>query len=104
PVVLKFSGGDASNMISPGLVLIIVALLAGAVGFVYNSLVSLSNRATAAWSDIDVQLKRRHDLVGNLVETVKGSAAHERDTLQRLVEARSQATAATDRGDPGEAG
>jgi LemA protein len=60
----------------------------------FNRLVSLNKRAEAAWSDIDVQLKRRWDLVPSLVETVKGYARHESSTLEHVVEARSQATQA----------
>jgi len=60
----------------------------------YNRLVSLTQRSQSAWSDVDVQLKRRTDLVPNLVESVKGYAAHERDTLYAVVKARSAAVAA----------
>lgn len=75
--------------------LIVAAALAIAVGVivVYNSLVQLKVRSDNAWSDIDVQLKRRHDLIPNVVEAVKGYAAHERQTLQAVVEARSRAVA-----------
>ncbi|HEV8643861.1 MAG TPA: LemA family protein [Methylomirabilota bacterium] len=61
----------------------------------YNRLVGLRQRSAEAWSDIDVQLKRRTDLVPNLVETVKGYAAHERSTLEQVVRARGAAVAAT---------
>ena len=71
---------------------------------IYNRLVSLRNRAEGAWADIDVQLKRRHDLVGNLVETVKGYATHERETLERVTEARVRAESATGGGGPRAAG
>ena len=57
----------------------------------YNRLVRLRNRIDAAWSQIDVQLKRRYDLIPNLVETVKGYAAHERETLEAVIAARQQA-------------
>ena len=62
---------------------------------IYNLLVALQQRVDGAWSDIDAQLKRRHDLVPSLVETVKGYAAHERDTLERVTARRSDAVAAS---------
>ena len=68
------------------IVLIVLALI-----FIYNRLVRLRNRIEAAWSQIDVQLKRRYDLIPNLVETVKGYAAHERETLEAVTKARQQA-------------
>ena len=61
----------------------------------YNGLVSLRNRIENAWAQIDVQLKRRYDLIPNLVETVKGYAAHERETLENVVKARNMAMAAS---------
>jgi LemA protein len=61
----------------------------------YNSLVQLRVRADSAWSDIDVQLKRRHDLIPNLVETVKGYAAHEKGTFENIAKFRSMAMQAT---------
>ena len=63
---------------------------------IYNSLVKLREQTDAAWADIDVHLKRRHDLIPNLVETVKGYASHERDTLDAVVQARNAAVAAQD--------
>jgi len=66
-----------------------VALVALAVVITYNGLVTLRNRCENAWSQIDVQLKRRNDLIPNLVETVKGYAAHERETFQLVTEARA---------------
>jgi LemA protein len=60
----------------------------------YNKLVRLRNRADAVWADIDVQLKKRHDLVPNLVEVVEGYATHERATFEEVTQARSQAVAA----------
>ena len=60
----------------------------------YNSLVSRKVETQSAWSQIDVQLKRRYDLIPNLVETVKGYAAHEKDTLERVIAARNQAMGA----------
>jgi LemA protein len=74
-----------------------VALLVLWVVLAYNALIKARNKVDEAWSGIDVQLKRRHDLVPNLVETVKGYAAHERETLQNVTEARA---AAVEAGDP----
>jgi LemA protein len=76
------------------IVLIAVVVLVGAYVVLYNRLVSLRVRGENAWSDIDVQLKRRADLVPNLVSTVKGYAAHERGTLEAVTQARSRAVAA----------
>ncbi len=76
-------------------VLVVVALVVIFLIATYNRLVKLRNRVDAAWSQIDVQLTRRHDLVPNLVETVKGYAAHERETLEAVVVARRQAVDAT---------
>jgi len=72
---------------------LVVAVLA-VIG-IYNSLVGLRVRCDNAWSDIDVQLKRRHELVPNLVETVRGYAGHEKDTLEAVVAARNRAASAT---------
>jgi LemA protein len=77
------------------IVLGIVVVLVVAFVAAYNALVGLRNRVQNAWSQIDVQLKRRYDLIPNLVETVKGYAAHEQETFQAVTEARAAAMAAT---------
>jgi len=73
---------------------IIVLLVLAYIGM-YNSLVSLRNQVKNAWAQIDVQLKRRHDLIPNLIETVKGYVKHERDTLENITKARTNAMAAS---------
>jgi LemA protein len=77
--------------------LVLLAILVAAalyVVFVYNGLVALRQRVNQAFADIDVQLKQRHDLIPNLVETVKGYVSHERGTLEAVVQARNAAIAA----------
>ncbi len=69
---------------------ILVVLVLWVIG-VFNSLVTARNRVKEAWSDIDVQLKRRYDLIPNLVETVKGYVEHERETLEKVISARAAA-------------
>jgi LemA protein len=71
--------------------LVILVVIAVVLAGMYNSLVQLRVRCDSAWSDIDVQLKRRHDLIPNLVETVKGYAAHEQGTFESIAKFRSQA-------------
>src|SRR5438477_6139418 len=79
-----------------GLIIIIVLIVVlGVLAGIYNSLVQLRVRTDSAWSDIDVQLKRRHDLIPNLVETVKGYAAHEKGTFENIAKFRSQAMQAS---------
>src|SRR5271169_1552675 len=82
-----------------GLVVIVLVWVAGA----YNSLVRLRNQPENAWAQVDVQLKRRHDLIPNLVETVKGYAAHESGTLEKVIQARNMAVSAKTVGDRAEA-
>jgi len=77
------------------IVLIVVAIFVILLIALYNGLVQLRVRSENAWSDVDVQLKRRHDLIPNLVETVKGYAAHEKDTFENVAKCRSAATSAT---------
>src|SRR6202048_1828768 len=75
--------------------LIVVALLVIFVVVIYNGLVRLKVQCDNAWADIDVQLKRRYDLIPNLVETVKGYAGHEKGTLEAVISARNRAMTAT---------
>ena len=85
------------------IILIIVGVAALWLVAAYNRFVALRNRAKEAWSDIDVQLKRRYDLIPNLVETVKGYASHERDLLEKVTQARTQAMVAQTIKEKGEA-
>lgn len=81
------------------IVLAAIAVIIVAIIAMYNSLIRLKLRVDEAWSDIDVQLKRRHDLIPNLVETVKGYAAHEQGTFDKVTKARNQAMQAQAGGD-----
>lgn len=76
------------------IVIVVVVILAALLVSMYNSLVKMRNNRENAFADIDVQLKQRHDLVPQLVETVKGYAAHEKDTLERVINARNGAIGA----------
>ena len=80
-----------------GIIVVVAAMVVG----IYNALVRLRNQVENAWSQIDVQLKRRHDLIPNLVETAKGYMEHERGTFEAITEARSRAMGANN---PAEAG
>lgn len=77
------------------IVLIVLGVVAFWLIFTYNGLITLRNRVDEAWSDIDVQLKRRYDLIPNLVNTVKGYATHEQQTLEKVIAARNAAMSAT---------
>lgn len=81
------------------IVIILVALVAAGVGM-YNSLVQLRNKVQESWNQVDVELQRRYDLIPNLVETVKGSAGFERNTLESVIQLRNQAVAMNDHGLP----
>ena len=70
----------------------VIVIIVGYVIFAYNRFIKLAQRAKEAWADIDVQLKRRYDLIPNLIETVKGYAAHERGVFEEVTEARAKAT------------
>jgi len=85
------------------IVIVVIAVVVLFVISIYNSLVRLRNQVKNAWSQIDVQLKRRHDLIPNLIETVKGYMTHERDTLENITKARSQAVTAEGVGDKAKA-
>jgi len=89
----------------PFLYLVLIALALFVLWFigVYNSLVKKKNRVKEAWADIDVQLKRRYDLIPNLVETVKGYAAHERELFEKVTAARAEAMSAQGVGDKAKA-
>jgi LemA protein len=76
------------------IIIAVVVLLALWIIFIYNRFVALANRTKEAWSDIEVQLKRRYDLIPNLVETVKGYAAHEKGVFEKVTEARAMALGA----------
>ncbi len=76
------------------ILLIIIAIIAVWMIAVYNGLIKLRNRVDEAWSDIDVQTKRRYDLIPNLVNTVKGYATHERELFEKVTEARARAMGA----------
>src|SRR5688500_17790728 len=75
--------------------LIVLLVILAAIGFwfvgAYNGLIALKNQVANAWRQIDVQLKRRHDLIPNLVETVRGAMSFERETLEAVINARNQA-------------
>jgi LemA protein len=83
--------------------LVVVIVIAFWLIAMYNGLVKLKNRVEEAWSDIDVQLKRRYDLIPNLVNTVKGYATHERELFEKVTEARSRAMSAGSAADKAQA-
>ena len=80
-------------MLLLGVLVVLGILVVGYVVLTYNGLITLRNRTKEAWSDIEVQLKRRYDMIPNLVETVKGYAAHESGTLEKVIQARNMAMA-----------
>ena len=83
-------GAAVALLVLIGLIVVAAVMVIG----IYNSLVRLRNQVENAWSQIDVQLKRRHDLIPNLVETAKGYMTHERETFEKITEARSKAMGA----------
>ncbi|KPJ57108.1 hypothetical protein AMJ49_02295 [Parcubacteria bacterium DG_74_2] len=82
------------------IILIVIVLIIFWMILTYNDLVKLRNRTKEAWADIDVQLKRRYDLIPNLVETVKGYASHEKEVFEKVTQARASAISAEKSGDP----
>jgi LemA protein len=97
PRIRRGRSGKEIPMVLGGAVLMVLLVLVGVVAvvalwfvFTYNGLVRLRNQVKNAWSQIDVQLKRRYDLIPNIVETVKGYAAHEKETFERVIQARQR--------------
>ncbi|MHC4551441.1 MAG: LemA family protein [Planctomycetota bacterium] len=93
-------GGLLIGLLVPLGIIVLVAIFV--IG-IYNTLVRLRNQVENAWSQIDVQLKRRHDLIPNLVETAKGYMQHEQDTFTKITEARSRAMGANGAAEAGKA-
>lgn len=84
---------SAAALVMLGVIGFIALIVLGWVAGLYNGLVRAKNACDESWADIDTELRRRYDLIPNLIETVKGYAAHERDVLERVVEARNKAVA-----------
>jgi LemA protein len=84
-------------------IVVLAVLIIGWIVMTYNRLVALRTQVANGWAQIDVQLKRRYDLIPNLVESVKGYMGHEQDTLRQVIEARNKAVAANPGGNPGSA-
>lgn len=85
------------------IILVVIVVIALWLIMTYNGLITLKNRVDEAWSDIDVQLKRRYDLIPNLVNTVKGYAAHEKEVFEKVTEARARAMGAGNAADKAQA-
>jgi len=96
-------GSIGAGTIIGGIACLVVVVLVIWIVVSYNRLVRQRNQVEASWAQIDVQLKRRYDLIPNLVETVKGYAAHEKGTLEAVIQARSTAVNAADAGPAGRA-
>jgi LemA protein len=92
-LISNYARGETAMWWIVGIIVVLVVIGGYFVG-IYNGLVRKRNEKDNAWSQIDVQLKRRHDLIPNLVETVKGYAKHERETLDAVIQARNQAVSA----------
>ena len=91
-IIVRLIGRNIFAMSGGIIGLVVVGVIALWAVYAYNNFVRLVQRTKEAWADIDVQLKRRYDLIPNLVETVKGYASHERETLDQVTQARTQAT------------
>jgi LemA protein len=91
-------GGSIVLLVVLGVIVLLIVVVIGWAIATYNRLVRLRNQVQASWAQIDVQLKRRHSLIPNLVETVKGYAAHERGTFEAVIQARNGAIAVQGQG------
>ncbi|HEV2945803.1 MAG TPA: LemA family protein [Gemmataceae bacterium] len=100
---MAMSGIMIIGLLCVGGVFVVVAIAVVMSIMIYNSLVNESTETKNAWSQIDVQLKRRYDLIPNLVETVKGYAGHEKETLERVIQARNMAMGAKSVAEQGQA-
>jgi LemA protein len=100
---MAVSGFMMIGLLCVGGVFVVVAIAVVMGIIIYNSLVNESTETKNAWSQIDVQLKRRYDLIPNLVETVKGYAGHEKETLERVIQARNMAMGAKSVAEQGQA-
>jgi LemA protein len=100
---MAVSGFMMIGLLCVGGVFVVVAIAVVMGIMIYNSLVNESTETKNAWSQIDVQLKRRYDLIPNLVETVKGYAGHEKETLERVIQARNMAMGAKSVAEQGQA-
>jgi LemA protein len=106
PRIKASIGLETKERAEMGALVIFLIIVGGVILFavgIYNSLVTLRNRCENAWSQVDVQLRRRYDLIPNLVETVKGYAKHEREVFEKVTQARSQAIGAKTVGEQGQA-
>ena len=88
------SESSSENLVLVIVIIVAVLIIVGFPVSIFNALVKLRNRVKEAWAQIDVQLKRRYDLIPNLVDTVKGYAKHEKETLENVIKARNQALSA----------
>src|SRR5579863_4783891 len=90
-------------MVAIIIIVVVIVVIVAVIAAMYNGLVRLNQRADEAWSDIEVQLKRRYDLIPNLVNTVKGYATHEKSVFEEVAKVRTQALSATTVGEAAKA-